>query len=258
MSLSKETLAQSALISAIYDREDASAFNAQGLAVYQQSLLANAKHALEISFPSVCQLVGDEFFSQLSHKFLHAHPLIAGDWGEWGCKLPSWIASRTDLAEYPYLGDCAQLDWQCHQSERASNCTAELDSLQLLAEHDAYQLKIKLCSGVSIFPSMYPVVDIWNAHHAVDNEAEQFSIAAQSITEKKPQSALIWRPEWKAKVKEITATEYLFLQHTLAGKSIGYTLDALANTDFSFESWLPQALQNGLLCGIEPLTNNTL
>jgi Putative DNA-binding domain len=260
MSPSQEVLAQSALISAIYDREDAAAFNAQGLAVYQQSLLASAKRALEISFPSVHQLVGDEFFSQLSLQFLHAHPLTAGDWGEWGewgYELPSWLASRTDLADYPYLGDCAQLDWLCHQSERASNRPADQRSLQLLAQHDTYQLKIRLCSGVSILPSLYPIVDIWAAHHTVDNETDRLSIAAQSIAEKKPQSALIWRPEWKAKVKEINASEYLFLQHTLADKSIGYTLDALSNTDFSFETWLPHALQNGLLCGIETLTNNT-
>jgi len=255
--LAQESLAQSTLISAIYERADGSAFDAQGLAVYQGSLSANAKRALKISFPTVKQLVGDEFFSQLCDNFLHAHPPTAGDWGEWGCELPSWLARSTELVDYPYLGDCAQLDWLCHQGERAGNIAADRDSLPLLAENDIYQTTIKLCSGVAILPSMYPTVDIWNAHHAADKNAELFAQAAQSIAEKKPQSVLIWRPEWKAKVKEITTSEFLFLQHTLSGQSIGDTLDALSSTDFSFETWLPQALQDGLLCGIEPLINKT-
>ncbi len=256
-SLAQESLAQSSLISAIYERAPGSAFDAQGLTVYQRSLSANAKRALDISFPTVKQLVGDDFFSQLCDNFLHAHPLTTGDWGDWGCELPRWLACSRELADYPYLGDCAQLDWLCHQSERASDIATDLDSLPLLAENDIYQVAIKLCSGIAIFTSMYPVVDIWNAHQTAEKNAELFAQAAQSITNKEPQSALVWRPEWKSKVKEITASEFLFLQHTLAGQSIGDTLDALSNTEFSVETWLPQALQDGLLCGIEPLINKT-
>lgn len=255
--LAQERLAQSTLVSAIYNRTAASAFDAQGLAVYQRSLSANAKRALEISFPTVKQLLGNEFFSQLCVNFLHAHPLTTGDWGDWGCELPRWLACSRELADYPYLDDCAQLDWLCHQSERAGNIATDLNSLPLLAENDIYQVTIKLCSGVFILTSQYPVVDIWNAHQGAEKSTRLFAQAAQSITNKEPQSALVWRPEWKPKVKKITASEFLFLQHTLAGQSVGESLDAMSSTDFSFQTWLPQALENGLLCGIEPLINKT-
>jgi len=255
MSRNDSVSAQSSLMSAIYGQSEGQAFEAQGLAVYRRSLAANAKRALEVSFPTVYQLVGDDCFTLLSNHFLHVHPLAVGDWGEWGSELPAWIATNADFDEVPYLGDCAQLDWLCHQCERAADISADLASLSLLTEHDTYQLSMQFCSGAALLPSQHPVVDIWNAHHTSSDE-DLFAQASNSITNQNSQTALIWRPEWKAQVSLLCPAEQLWLQRTLAGQSIGAALDEVGNTNFSFETWLPQAIQSGLLRGIKSLKNN--
>lgn len=258
MTLRNQALqAQSCLISAIYNGNnscnDSVNFESQGLAAYQRSLAANAKRALAISYPTIAQLVGDGF-SALSREFLQHHPLTGGDWGEWGGELPAWLANKAELADYPYLSDCAQLDWLCHHSERAANVALDLDSLALLADGDAYQFNVVLASGTFLLDSQHPVVDIWNAHQASNQNNEQagelFKLAAQSIAEQQAQTALVWRPQWKAQVQAIDATEFLWLQQLLAGQPLGSALDKVSHTDFNFESWLPAALQKGLFCGI--------
>ena len=132
----------------------------------------------------------------------------------------------------------------------------------LLSQRDPYQIKLRFCGGAAILPSPHPIVDIWNAHHLANHEgfsaADLFAKAAQSIAQQKPQAALVWRPQWKAQVQMVTAPEYLWLRHTLQGRSLGNALDDVKNTDFSFETWLPQAMQTGLLCGIDPLTNSSI
>lgn len=255
MSRNETSRAQNALMSAIYGQTEPQSFDPQGLAVYRSGLAANAKRALQVSFPTVERLVGNDCFTLLATHFLQVQPLKTGDWGEWGHQLPAWIAANTDFDEYPYLSDCAQLDWLCHQSERAADVMADTASLSLLGEQDPYQLTIQLCSGTALLPSSHPVVDIWNAHHAA-NHQELLTQAAQSIANQQPQIALIFRPEWKAQVSLLNASELLWLQHMLAGHSIGSALDGVSHTDFSFEAWLPQALQTGLLCAIKPLASS--
>ncbi len=245
---------QSALISAIYNQNNAHS-ESPGLMAYQRSLAANAKRALAISYPTISQLVGDGF-SALSHEFLQDYPLTAGDWGEWGSELPLWLAGKTALTNYPYLSDCAQLDWFCHQSERAANVALDLESLSLLAEQDASQLEVVLASGVFLLASSHPVVDIWQAHQSSQQNDEAtpalFAAAAQSIAAQKSQFALIWRPQWKAQVRVIDETEFLWLQQLLAKQPLTTALDNMSHTNFNFETWLPKALQAGLFCGIKP------
>lgn len=252
-------LAQSHLMRAIYGQTEGLEFNAKGLAVYQRNLAANAKRALAISFPTIHQLVGDDCFTLLASDFLFDNPLNGGDWGEWGEEFAEWMTDNYQLNDYPYLGDCAQLDWLTHQSERAPDTAINTRSLALLEQTDAYKIKLRFPERTTVMASAYPIVDIWNAHQSAGvNSPEQEPLlakAAESIAEHKPQAALVWRPEWKVAVSDTTPSNYLWLQSCLQGNSIGDALDAVSHTDFSFETWLPQALQSGLVHGVDLTTH---
>lgn len=252
-------LAQSRLMRAIYGQTEGLDFEAKGLAVYQRSLAANAKRALAVSFPTIHQLVGDDCFTLLASDFLFDNPLSGGDWGEWGDEFPEWLTDNYQLDDYPYLGDCAQLDWLTHQGERAADAATDPESLALLGQADAYKVKLRFSADTAVLASAYPIVDIWEAHQATgrnDPESKQLlTKAAESIAEQKPQAALVWRSEWKATVTDITPGDYLWLHSCLQGNSIGDALDAVKHTDFNFENWLPWALQSGLVRGIDLTTH---
>ncbi|MEH6357825.1 MAG: DNA-binding domain-containing protein [Pseudomonadales bacterium] len=253
---------QSALVSAIYGHSSDQIFDTNGLTVYQNSLAANADRALAISFPTIQQLVGEQGFSHLSNAFLHDFPLIRGDWGEWGREFPAWLEANEQLQDYPYFSDCAQLDWCCHVSERATDETLDVESLGLLADGHAYQLKLRCSSSVKLVTSAYPIVDIWNAHHLYEGEAQTaehaLALAAQNLAQQAAQNALVWRPQWKAQVRAISTAEILWYHLLQQGESIGAALDELHDSDFSFESWLPDALSQGIVCGIDNIDNSSL
>lgn len=246
---------QSALVGAIYGLSDDQTFDANGLAVYQSSLAANAERALAISFPTIQQLIGEQGFSHLCRDFLHEYPLVHGDWGEWGQAFPGWLSGHEKLQDYPYFSDCAQLDWCCHVSERARDDSVDIESLSLLAGGDPYQLKLSYDDSVRLVASAYPVVDIWNAHHLNDGQerADEHTLAcaAQALAQQDAQNALVWRPQWKAQVRKVSDSENLWLQITQQGESIGAALDQLEGCNFSFETWLPDALNQRIICGID-------
>lgn len=253
---------QEALVEAIFGHADHPSFNRKGLAVYQQSLSANAKRALAISYPTILRLIGEDSFALLTIDFLRDHPLIQGDWGAWGKEFPRWIKLNNELRGYPYISDCAQLDWAYHNCERAQDTHMNVASLQLLSNYDAYGLKLRCSYGVSVVQSRYPIVDIWNAHHLSDNDQQTsknlFVKAAQSIEQGVAQTAVIWRPQWKAKVRVVDELEQRWLQLILGGNSLGNALDQMQGILFSFETWLPQAINDHIVCGIDRITNSSI
>lgn len=248
------TASQVSLVEAIYGHNDEQTFDSKRLAVYQRSLAANASRALAVSFPTIQELIGDEGFTLLAKDFIHDHPLVGGDWGEWGKEFPVWIANNEKLNEYPYLQDCAQLDWLCHCCERSADETIDMDSLNLLEQADPYKIRFRYFDSLAILQSSYPVADIWEAHHSASpagqSEDDLLALAAENLANNIGQTALIWRPEWKACVQEINKSMYRWLQYTLQGKSIGSALDHMHGADFSFETWLPDAVNNRMIAGI--------
>ena len=248
---------QAALVSAIYGYSDARSFDEQGLAVYQSSLAANAERALAISFPTIQQLIGAQGFTHLSDEFLHEHPLTRGDWGDWGQEFPGWLSAHVTLQDYPYFRDSAQLDWYCHLSERAQDDLVDADSLALLAASDPYNIKLQYSDSMMLVPSVFPIVDIWNAHHAKEPKEQALAQAAQGLSEQQAQNALVWRPQWKAQVRVVTELECLWLRVTQQGESIGAALDQVQDSEFSFETWLPDALSQRIVCGIDCINNST-
>ncbi|MFM2065307.1 MAG: hypothetical protein RLZZ584_216 [Pseudomonadota bacterium] len=63
---------------------------------------------------------------------------------------------------------------------------------------------------------------------------------------------LIWRPRWRARLREVDVAEQAFVQAVLAGASLAAALDAglAARPPLDFGRWLVQALQTGLLRGV--------
>ncbi|HJV63210.1 MAG TPA: putative DNA-binding domain-containing protein, partial [Albitalea sp.] len=83
----------------------------RGLRAYRANADASAARAMASAFPTVQMLIGEEDFAQLAREFWRAAPPLRGDLGEWGDGLADWIASHAQLAAWPYLADCARLDW---------------------------------------------------------------------------------------------------------------------------------------------------
>jgi hypothetical protein len=222
----------------------------RGLQAYQAHAGAAAERALAASFPTLQALVGDESFAALARVFWRAQPPTGGDLARYGDGLPAFIADSEQLRDVPYLADTARLDWHVAAAERAADDGLDSLSLNLLAELQPAQLRLRLMPGTALLVSAYPIVSVWQAHRPGEGAHEGLEQARLALAEGVAETALVWRSGWRALVQPLGPDTARWMRSLLRGDTLATAL-AEAGEGFVFEAWLLQALQSGWLARAE-------
>jgi Putative DNA-binding domain len=254
---------QQTLITAIFPSahdEVVDEFDPRGMAIYRNNLLATARQALAISFPTVLTLIGEGLFNYACRELLISSPPKHGDWALWGDDFPTLLSGLVQLVDYPFVTDIAQVDLLRQQSMRAKDSVIDQASLQLLATHDIDELYIELTPSQFCMTANYPVIEFWLAHQqgmVSDTKKELNQKFIQQSLDKLAQGdfsqkVLIYRPYFNAEILELSASEYAWLTLIKQGVSIGKALDIMSNNhqlehDFDFAQWIGIALEQNLI-----------
>lgn len=253
---SSEAQRQQALLQALWRSSAAAGFAEQGdrlqrgLAAYRGNAGAIAERSLAASHPTVQDLLGDEDFAALARELWRHQPPERGDLAEWGAALPTHIESHAQLQTWPYLADCARLDWAVHRCERAADAEADHASLALLGTDDPAALTLQLMPGLSVLNSPWPLADIHAAHHAGGAaRAQALAAARTAIAEGAGQSVVVWRSGWRAQVLPVRPAEAAWMQTLQSGATLAAALHShqtgTSPDTFDFSTWLPAALSHG-------------
>ncbi len=81
-----------------------------GFAVYRNTVLKGCIDALQASYPTVCALVGEEWFRAAAGVFAHAQPPHDGLLMAYGAGFAAFLDGFGPAASLPYLGAVARLD----------------------------------------------------------------------------------------------------------------------------------------------------
>ena len=246
---------QQLLLDAIWTDEpsylDQCGFDEKGINVYRRNLLANAQRALSISFPTVFKLLDSDISERLVYQFLRRFPPEQGDWAQWGSSFSDFLASTEVGQNYPYLADCASVDWHVHNALNGCDQTLVKTSLQVLSDSEPLHIYIEFNQNVKLFHTVYPVADIFQAHnHEEVSQREASMVKAKKAlaSDLKEQVVMIYRPDFQPKVTTLTAGEGLFMTCLFSGQSLEQSLDAVKNdNDFSFEQWLITTINHNLI-----------
>ncbi|MEO7887342.1 MAG: DNA-binding domain-containing protein [Polaromonas sp.] len=232
----------------------------RGLQAYQANGLALAERALSAAYPVLTQLIGNESFAPLARHFWRSHPPGRGDVACWGDGLAAFLEAAPQLADEPYLGDVARIEWASHRAATAADIQADPQSFALLSEADPAEVTLTLGAGVFLLASAYPVASIVNAH-LLDKPA--LAEAAAFLRAGAAEHALVWRQVFKPRVRTIIAAEHALLAALQAGSSLQTSLKCALDcafaatlesaTAFRFDHWLGQAVQEGLVIGAHRL-----
>jgi len=228
---------------------------ARGLAAYRANGEALAARALAVAFPTVQALMGDEDFVRLAKAHWRRHPPSGGDMACYGEALPAALADDVQLADWPYLADCARLDWAVHRAEAAADGPDVPAGWDLLGSEDPAVLRLLLQPAATLLRSTWPVGTLWLAHHAVAEagsaaEVDRFAAAREALAQGRAESVAVWRRGWRAELQILGEAEVGFIEALLQGQSLAVALTA-AGTDFDFEAWLLQALRGGRLAAVQ-------
>lgn len=213
----------------------------RGLQAYRINANASAERALGMAFPTVQMLIGQEDFEHLAQEFWRADPPVCGDLGEWGAGFAAWLASHEQLRDWPYLGDCARLDWAMHVCERASDHVLDGESIARLGDTDPSRLGVTFAPGLAVIESRWPIGGIRCAHH--DEANASFDAVRKAIEQERGESVIVSRRGWKAIVTVIDNTTAQWTGHLLEGCDLA-TAIAHAGEGFDFTAWLTNALQS--------------
>ncbi len=236
---------------AILSQQENNGFEKRGLEIYQRNLLASAERALQITFATVLQLIGEDLFNHATKILLQQSPPAQGDWALWGDEFPALLRAMQQLADYPYVADCAELDWARHKLERAKDGDTDMASMQLLADLDPDDIEMVLSENLKFFSSQFPLVDIFLGHvEPKQNENIWLKQAKIKLENSQGQKVLLYRPQFKVQVRALNDDEYYFLSLLKERISLGQIFDLMiseGHPDFSFEQWLPMAIQQNLI-----------
>jgi hypothetical protein len=173
----------------------------------------------------------------------------------WGDALADFLEASSQLADEPYLGDVARVEWALHQAATASDALPNPQSFALLSSADPAELTLALGAGVFLLGSLYPVASIVTAHLLGEPALAEAGALLRAGT---AEHALVWRQGFKPRVCAITAAEHALLAALQAGDSLeaalGSALECAAA--FSFENWLGRAVQDGLVTGARRLARS--
>lgn len=99
-----------------------------GFAVYRNTVHKGCIDALQANYPTVCSLVGDEWFRAAAAVFTQQHPPTDGRLVAYGAAFAKWLAQFEPAASLPYLPAVATLDrlWtECHLAADAPPLPAQ-------------------------------------------------------------------------------------------------------------------------------------
>jgi hypothetical protein len=222
----------------------------RGLQAYRANADASAVRALAAAFPTVHLLVGEDDFALLAREHWRASPPQRGDLGAWGGAYADALRGNPRLADFPYLADCARLDWALFQCERAADATLDAASMMRLADTDPGRLVPETMPGVALVASPWPIAQIHAAHHG----AGDFAAARATIASRRGETVLVARSGWKARVHVLDAVTARWMASLRDGADLSRALDA-AGPAFDFGAWLAGAIEHGVLKGIRVLAD---
>lgn len=250
---------QQALLHSLWSRDGGAALGSavqeqgarrlRGWQAYQANGGMSAERSLAARYPTVQALLGEESFAALARAFWHAQPPQRGDLAQFGDGLPDFIAESEQLADVPYVADCARLDALVAGCEQAGEAECDMASLGWLAEVDPAELTLALVPGVALLSSRYPVATLWLAHRPGEDSGRRLAEARDALATGQGEHALVWREGWRARVQAVDAAEARWTQAVLAQCSLAEALER-AGEAFEVQPWLVDALQQRRLAGV--------
>ncbi|MEB8385831.1 DNA-binding domain-containing protein [Rhodobacteraceae bacterium KMM 6894] len=130
--------------------------------VYRNNVAVSLTEALEISFPAVRKLIGDENFKAVMGIFLRRHPPDTPMISQYGTALPGFLEGFAPLAHLAYLPDVARLEQALRESYHAADGTP-LDPaiLQGMPPDTLMTARLTLAPALRLVRSRWPIHGIW-------------------------------------------------------------------------------------------------
>ncbi len=210
-------------------------------AVYRNNVASSLTEALEISFPVIQKLIGEENFKKVSSVLLRQHPPKVPMLSQYGDEMPGFLEGFKPLEHIGYLPDVARLEQALRVSYHAADSTPiDPAELQALTPEEMAAARFDFAPSTILQRSPWPIHGIWVFN--TEDGASQPPKAAQSV--------LVLRPEFDPMPHLLAEPAAVAMAALMRGEALSDANDAALKEDPSFD--LGQLL--GLLLGHGAIT----
>jgi hypothetical protein len=134
-------------------------------AVYRNNVAVSLTEALEVAFPVVRRIVGDDFFRAMAGVFLRLHPPRSPLLMLYGEAFPGFLTRFGPVAHLGYLPDVARLELALREAYHAADA-APVGPEALAAGTELLAARLTLAPAVCVLTSRWPLHGIWRFNTA--------------------------------------------------------------------------------------------
>jgi hypothetical protein len=163
------------------------------LGIYRNHAFATLGAALEATFPVVCRLVDERFFTYAAHEYLREHPPRSRCLVEYGADFPDFLAGFRPCKDLPYLADVARFEWALHIAATVREAPPlQIDALAAIPAERAGYLGFRLQPSVSYFASPWPIDEIWQANQEGEVPPVDLASGAPCLEIRRADEGVAW------------------------------------------------------------------
>lgn len=184
----------------------ASAYPAQRLATYRQTIFDTLRNALALTYPGIWKLLGEECANSVAHAFCahHTNRPSSACLDDWGSQFPDFLGQQPSLDNLPYLKDYATYEWFKHLSYCASfSPSINASDLEAVPENRIESITLSFLPSVFAIDSDFPLDKI---EDIIENpNAESINLSSNKVY------AIIARPDKAVLTYWINSDLWLFI-----------------------------------------------
>lgn len=211
--------------------------------VYRNNVAVSLSEALEVTFPVIRTLVGDEFFKAMAGVFLRQHAPSSPVLMYYGAEMPAFLEGFQPVEHLGYLPDVARVELAlCRSYHAADTPPIDPQALQQIAPDALTAAGLQLAPSVHLIRSSWPAASLFHANSTPN--APTPVMQAEDV--------LITRPEFDPQVIALPAGGGAFVNALLIGTPLGEALQAATTSsgDFDFTAVLGLLLSGGAITNI--------
>ncbi len=212
--------------------------------VYRNNVASSLTEALELSFPAIVKLIGEENFKKVASIFLRQHPPTVPMLSQYGAEMPDFLSEFEPLQYIGYLPDVARLEQAIRLSYHAADAApADASILQSLAPEALLETQFDLAPALRLIRSPWPIHAIW-----------AFNLEDGPKPTPGAQNVVITRPEFDPQLTPVSTATAAFIDALASDATLGAAHHAATQHDPDFD--LSHAL--GLLLSNNAITRITV
>ena len=173
--------------------------------------------------------MGDEYFDALAAEFMRHSPPSSPVLQEYSPRFPAFLDAFAPLAQWPWLGDVARIDWARREAYHAADAEPLTAwQLRVWPPEALLQATLQLHPSLRALDSPHPAWSLW--------QRQQQPPGPDPEDPWQPQSVQVWRVDRRVQQRRLGAGEAALLHALSDARTVGQAMHRAQASDPSFNA----------------------